>query len=66
MPIIVEMAESYRTCACCASDKNVVKITVLRRVGNSEQGTEIVLCENCAKDLRRRLGEGKNDTSDDD
>ena len=48
MAIIVESAPSYRTCSCCASNKDVIEITALRRVGNSNQGTEVALCKKCA------------------
>ena len=51
MSVMVERAESYRTCGSCTSDKNVVNITILRRVGQSQQGTQIALCEDCARQL---------------
>lgn len=55
MSVMVERAESYRTCGSCTSDKNVVNITISRRVGQSRQGTQIALCEDCARQLRDLL-----------
>lgn len=55
MSVMVERAESYRTCGSCASDKNVVNITILRRVGHSQQGTQIALyryCPHCGRKIR--------------
>ena len=55
MGVIVEIAEAWRTCGSCASDECAINITVLRRVGNSKQGTQIALCESCAQKLRFAL-----------
>lgn len=53
--IIVEKAESYRTCGSCGSDEDVINITILRKVGRTKQGSQIALCESCAQCLRLSL-----------
>lgn len=55
MGVIVEIAESWRTCGSCGSNEDVINITVLRRTGISQQGTQIALCESCAQKLRFAL-----------
>ena len=57
MSIIVEKAESYRTCNSCSSNNNVVNITALLKFHNGTQGSQIALCEECAKKLLIQLQE---------
>ena len=56
MPIIVEKAERYRTCGCCESQEDVASITFIRKVGNTNMGTQVALCASCAKELVSMLG----------
>ena len=55
--VIIEEAESHRTCGSCGSDEDVINITVLRMVGRSKQGIQIALCESCAQCLRLSLND---------
>jgi hypothetical protein len=55
--VIVEGAESYRTCGSCGSNEDVINITILRMVGRSRQGSQISLCESCAQCLRLSLND---------
>lgn len=55
--VIIEEAESYRTCGSCGSDEDVINITVLRRFGRQKQGIKIALCESCAQCLRLSLND---------
>lgn len=66
MSVIVEIAEPYRCCNSCNSNDEVIEITALIRVGNTQQGTQIALCESCAQKLRfalnsRYKGYGEHD-----
>ena len=51
MAVILERAEPYRTCGSCESNKDVVTLKVMRKVGNTNMGTEVALCAECAKKL---------------
>lgn len=55
MSVIIKKAPSYRTCTGCASGNDVVDVTVLRKVGRTEQGTQISLCSKCAKEMVHNL-----------
>lgn len=55
MGVKVENAKPYRRCNSCNSAEGVVEITALMRVGHTEQGSQIALCESCAQMLRFAL-----------
>ena len=55
MGVVVEKANSYRCCNSCNSKDEVIEITALMLVGNSNQGTQIALCKSCAQLLRSIL-----------
>ena len=55
MSVIVEIARPYRCCNSCNSNDGVVEITALKRIGKTEQGSQISLCESCAQILRFAL-----------
>ena len=55
MSVIVEIASPYRCCNSCNSNDGVIEITALLRVGKTEQGSQIALCESCSQKLRLAL-----------
>lgn len=51
--ITVEKAEKFRTCNVCHSKKDVYNMVF--RYEGTNQGNQIVLCDNCIKDLIQKL-----------
>lgn len=59
--ITVEKAEKFRTCNVCHGNKNVYNIVF--RYEGTNQGNQIVLCDNCIKDLIAEM-ERRGDEAD--
>ena len=55
MAVIVEKSDPWKSCNSCGSSDDVLYVSVLRRVGKCQQGTQVSLCKSCAQCLLLNL-----------